>query len=272
MKKILLCQHGGSGNHGCEALVRTVYALIKDASPESEITLYSYKKGDDEVYLSDLPVKIEGLTSFPGKYSFYNLAYHAKSALGISASKIPVTGEFKTLVRESDLVIAIGGDNYCYDKGKGYYPSDAFIRDNAKKYVLFGCSIEPRDVPDGLGEHLKKTFDAITVRESISFEALNEYGVTSASLVTDPAFLLKAENAPEKQNAVGINISPLALNCGNKDAILSSYVALVQYILNETDMTVCLTPHVVWKDNDDRFPLTLIKKAFNENDRVVIIP
>ncbi len=37
-------------------------------------------------------------------------------------------------------------------------------------------------------------------------------------------------------------------------------------------MNVCLTPHVVCKDNDDRIPLTLIKKAFDKEERVVLIP
>ncbi|MBQ7624097.1 MAG: polysaccharide pyruvyl transferase family protein, partial [Clostridia bacterium] len=212
------------------------------------------------------------LSSLPGKYSPHNLIYHAKSALKLPASKLPLSYDFKTLVRESDLVIAIGGDNYCYDMGKGYYPSDAFIRDNAKKYVLFGCSIEPEDVPKGLGNHLKKTFDAVSVRESLSYDALSAFGVNNAKLLHDPAFLLPADDAPEKQNAVGVNVSPLALNCGNADAIMSSYVALVRYILKETDMSVVLTPHVVWKDNDDRLPLTLIKKAFDKESRVTLVP
>ena len=30
---ILLCQHGGSGNHGCEALARTAEMLLRKAFP-----------------------------------------------------------------------------------------------------------------------------------------------------------------------------------------------------------------------------------------------
>ena len=37
MRKIFLYNHGGSENHGCEALVRTVCELFK----EEDIILYS---------------------------------------------------------------------------------------------------------------------------------------------------------------------------------------------------------------------------------------
>ena len=36
---ILLCQHGGSGNHGCEALARTAEMLLRKACPQGIITL-----------------------------------------------------------------------------------------------------------------------------------------------------------------------------------------------------------------------------------------
>ena len=112
---------------------------------------------------------------------------------------------------------------------------------------------------------MKKTFDAVTVRESISFEAVKDYGIDSAILAHDPAFLLSAKNAPPKQNAIGINLSPLALGLGSNDMIMSNYVTLIRYLLDNTDMKVYLIPHVVWKDNDDRIPLTLLKKAFDSN-------
>lgn len=270
MKKILLYQHGGSGNHGCEALVRTTFNIIKKAFPDAEIILYSFKKNEDLKYLSDLPIKITGLLSLPSSFSLYNIFYHIKKKLGLSASKIPITSQLKQLIKECDAVIAIGGDNYCYSKGEGYYPSDRYISKNAKKYILFGCSIEPADVPCGLGKHLIDTFDLITVRETLSFEALKSFGVNNAYLVHDPAFLLEPKNAPSKQNAIGINLSPLVLNNPNKDMIMNNYLNLVKYVLDNTDMDVKLIPHVVWESNNDREPLNSIKNTFN-SERVSII-
>ena len=67
--KILLCQHGGSGNHGCEALARTAELLLRKAFPESRITLYSYRLGDDERYMSDSAMTLTGLRGLPGTFS-----------------------------------------------------------------------------------------------------------------------------------------------------------------------------------------------------------
>ena len=66
---ILLCQHGGSGNHGCEALARTAEMLLRKAFPQGNITLYSYRLGDDELYLRDSAMTLAGLRDLPGKYS-----------------------------------------------------------------------------------------------------------------------------------------------------------------------------------------------------------
>ena len=118
---ILLCQHGGSGNHGCEALARTAELLLRKAFPAARITLYSYRLGDDELYLRDSEMTLTGLRGLPGRFSLHNLAYHAKKRLlgPDKASKLPVTGQFRQLLKDADLVVAIGGDNYCYQMGVG---------------------------------------------------------------------------------------------------------------------------------------------------------
>ena len=43
-------------------------------------------------------------------------------------------------------------------------------KDN-KKMMLWGCSIEPSDIPGEMAEHLS-LFDAITVRDPLSYQAL----------------------------------------------------------------------------------------------------
>ena len=45
--------HGGCENHGCEAIVRTLSAMIKKGQPESVIKLYTLNAGSDEA--GDLP-------------------------------------------------------------------------------------------------------------------------------------------------------------------------------------------------------------------------
>lgn len=278
MKKILICQHGGSSNHGCEALARTTAALIAELPAQCQVTLYSYRKGDDEKYLRDVPnLRIAGLDRLPGRFSPHNLAYHAKKRLGRSASRLPITQEFQRLVRESDLVIAIGGDNYCYNRGEGYYALDRYIRAQGKPYMLLGCSIEPDDLPRGLAAHLR-LFDAITARESITYEALREHGVICAVPAHDTAFLLPAveDKLPEgfvPGNTVGINLSPLIQRLEGKPGItMENYRRLISHILETTDMSVALIPHVVWDEGDDRLPMRRLYDEFSSTGRVVMVP
>jgi polysaccharide pyruvyl transferase WcaK-like protein/coenzyme F420-reducing hydrogenase beta subunit len=279
MKKILICQHGGSGNHGCEALARAAVRLLQQAAPECCIELYSYRKGDDVKYLKDLrELHISGLRHLPGKYSPHNLLYHWQKRVlhKENASKVPLNAQFRRAVAEADLVVAIGGDNYCYNQGRGYWAHDRFIKQQGKTYVLLGASVEPRDLPGELSQHLR-LFDLITAREPLSFAALRESGLDNTVLCPDAAFLLKAEKtrlpgAFEPQNAVGINLSPLIMKREDKEGItFSNYRALVEYILANTNMRVALIPHVVWPGNDDRNILYQLKEEFGSEKRIVLI-
>lgn len=278
MKKILICQHGGSSNHGCEALARTTLSLIEGLSEPCQVTLYSYRVEDDKKYLADLPqLHIAGLSHLPGRFSAHNISYHIKKRMGQSASRLPITPEFARLVRESDLVIAIGGDNYCYNRGEGYYALDRFIRAQGKPYMLLGCSIEPDDLPRGLAAHLR-LFDTVTARESITYEALRDHGVICAVPSHDSAFLLPAikNTLPAgfiEGNTVGINLSPLIQRLESKPGItIENYRRLVRHILDTTDMAVALIPHVVWEEGDDRRPLQQLYDEFASTGRVVMVP
>lgn len=279
MKNILICQHGGSGNHGCEALARTVVDLLRQAEPDCRITLYTYHLPEDRRYLSDLPVELCGLRRLPGKLSPYNLYYHLCRVLHRPVSKLPLTREFRRLVAESDLVVAIGGDNYCYKMGQGYYELDRFIRSQGKKYVLLGCSIEPEDLKKGLGRHLA-LFDCITVRERISYDAMQRAGLLNLVQAADSAFLLPAAEPEElpagfrPELAVGLNFSPMVISNEKVSGMtLENFKELALYILKRTDLQLALIPHVVWRDSDDRRALEHLRAALSGyEDRVFMIP
>jgi len=277
--KILLCQHGGSGNHGCEALARTAEMLLRKAFPQAEITLYSYRLGDDECYLRDSEMTLTGLRSLPGKFSPHNLSYHLKKRLlgPDKASKLPITGQFRQLLRESDLVVAIGGDNYCYQMGAGYFALDNMIAATGKPYVLLGASLEPADLEKGLANHLK-CFTLITAREPITYEACRKAGLTNVIYAPDSAFLLPVGNAPAvegliPERAVGINLSPLIMQSERSGGIaLKNYQKLVERILDTTDLQIALIPHVVWEGGDDRQPLTALYEQYKATGRVFLVP
>lgn len=279
LKNILICQHGGSGNHGCEALARAAVQLLKQAEPECRIELYSYRKGDDEKYLNDLDgLRISGLRRLPGKYSPNNLRYHWQKRIlhKENASKIPLNADFRRAVNEADLVVAIGGDNYCYNMGRGYWDQDRYIKEQGKPYVLLGASVEPRDLPDGLARHLH-LFDLISAREPLSFSALRENGLTNTVLCPDPAFGLEALNtrlpaAFTPQDTVGINLSHLIMKNERKTGMtFNNYRTLIKYILSHTKMQIALIPHVIWPGNDDRAIHFQLKQEFGGEKRIILV-
>ncbi len=276
---ILLCQHGGSGNHGCEALARTAEMLLRKAFPCADITLYSYRLGDDERYLRDSEMTLTGLRGLPGRFSPHNLAYHLKKRLlGPSkASKLPVTGQFRQLLKNADLVVAIGGDNYCYQRGVGYYALDDLIAATGKPYVLLGASLEPDDLEQGLAQHLQ-CFTLITAREPITYEACRKAGLKNVVYAPDSAFLLPCGSAPaveglQPERAVGINLSPLIMQSERSGGIaMKNYQTLMQRILDTTDLQIALIPHVVWEGGDDRQPLTALYEQYRATGRVFLVP
>lgn len=275
-KHVLICQHGGSKNHGCEALARTVHTLIRTADPSARITLYTYNLPEDIAFLGS-SYDICGLDHLPARWSFHNIGYHVKKRLGLgTASKLPLTGEFKSLVNDADLILAIGGDNYCYNRGVGFYGLDRYIKSCGKKYAFLGTSIEPEDLPHGLGEHLK-LFDKITVRESISMEAMADYGLKNIVMLPDSAFLLEP-NYPkeplrsELSNTVGINVSPMVMkNESIPGMTMKNFIYLCRFILENTDMNIALIPHVTWPESNDSDALATLASNLGASSRITQI-
>lgn len=282
MKRILLYQHGGSGNHGCEALVRTTASLCRKAmGEETLVTLCSNSVAEDRSYALDRKVRLTENRPVLRRKSPQWALYQVNRRLLHSRR---IEDRFLTerpclrAAKDSDLAIAIGGDNYCYNKGIQFWPTDRGMKQQGCKTMLFGCSIEPKDLDEAFVRQLS-LFDAITVRESISYEAMCAAGIPQERLylVPDPAFTLESKQRPlpggfQPENTIGINVSPMII--GNEQTAgvtMANYVALVRDILDNTDCSVALIPHVVWSYNDDREPLRQLYEPFMDTGRVVLL-
>ena len=179
-------------------------------------------------------------------------------------------------IKKGDIALSIGGDNYCYADVNKYVMLHDMLKKRGAKTVLWGCSVEPEVAarPEIAADLAR--YDLITARETITYEALRQINPNTI-LVTDPAFQLdmKGTTLPENfvvGNTVGINLSPMAMENENVPGITwENYKALVEYILNETDMNIALVPHVVWPDGDDRGPLKKLYDAYSGSNRVCMI-
>lgn len=270
MKKVLF-MHTGSANHGCEALVRTTAKLL--GGPEN-VLLWSFSKREDEIYGS-----AEAVGSIVESEQLIRFSLPYFEALIRRKFLHQPDANMTVFLRETfknRIAISIGGDNYCYPwSAKQAITLDKEIRKYAKATVLWGCSIDPEAVTPEMVEDLAG-FDLITARESLTYELLKPINPKTI-LVADPAFLLEKEELPLPENfiennTVGINVSPLIMQYGTEEnRILANYEELIRYILEKTDMNVCLIPHVVWEHNDDRIPLRYLFNKFKDSGRMCMV-
>ena len=271
--KTVLYMHGGSGNHGCEALVRTTAKLAKD-SLNTDVILWSKAAQEDVKYgASQVVDKIVVTDDVPrNSFGFYTSYFKYKVLKKSSA----LHDQFMKNTFTDSIAISIGGDNYCYPwSAKESVQVDKELRRYCQKNVFWGCSIEEEFMTPEVVEDLKG-FDLITVRESLSYQVLKDHGIHSVQ-VADPAFLLEKKELPlpngfVEGNTVGINISPLINDYeGGESIAFQNYVKLIEYILNETDTNVWLIPHVVWEQVDDRKPMQQLLEHFKNSDRVILL-
>lgn len=268
----VLYQHAGSGNHGCEALVRTVIDTIRSICPDARFTLVTSNITADRQYGLDTVPGLELLAlNKPIKKGNFNWFMLQLGKL-LRSEKIKLSASFYTQWMNWDATfIAIGGDNYCYNKGRGFYSVDNAIKG---RKILWGCSVEPEDLDEELVTHLQQ-FDVITAREPISLNALKQAGLTQTVYAPDTAFALPVgqSDAREKKGYVGINISPMILNFAkNADAVVKNYQNLIRHIVEETDRDILFVPHVVSEQNDDRLAIqSLVEKANIPEGRYQIV-
>ncbi len=270
---IFLYSHGGSGNHGCEAIVRGTKEILSD----EQMALYSFKKAEDEKYGLGQFVNLQDARISYGKLNIHRIAASLKIRLFKDenyATKISINHILKKYGL-GDIGFSIGGDNYCYPGFEEFGVINKMIRKCGTKTVLWGCSVEPSMINDIMLEDLKG-YDLAVARESITYDALKRTGV-NVILSSDPAFCMKKQvcNFPfekSEKEIVGINVSPHILTCEKENGIAyKNYVELVKYILENTDYSIALIPHVVWDTNDDRKVLHKLYEDIGNSERVFLV-
>lgn len=278
---ILLYSHGGSLNHGCEALVHTISQICCENWNVDKCVLATSAKDEDDLFHFHYLTSIEQVSFGLDKYS---LKWWV-STLNSRSVKVKLPGEMqisskklKKLVQDSDVCIAIGGDNYCYDKGKWLWGIDNYIRSQNKKMILWGCSIEPEELPGELEEHLS-VFDIIAPRESLTYDGLKNSKVDARIVkCSDSAFLLPIEDFKNDyfksgKPTLGFNFSPLCISKlpqEDKSKALNNVIGALKHILDTTNYSILLIPHVLNSHDNDMDVLNKIFQRLNSK-RVKIV-
>lgn len=272
--KLVMYLHGGSGNHGCEAIVNSTCHMIEDIPK----LLVTNSEKEDKSYsvapLCDILQERKIAEHFFAHVWYYvwRKVFHDPESF--------MRYRFRDVLKKnlSPLYVSVGGDMYCYElsKKEAIAANSTFNRAGAKT-VLWGCSLEPELLKDPEVVADMKRYALITPRESITADALKAAGVAeNVKLYPDPAFSLVPEKITlpaefKEKNTIGINISPMIVRNETVEGItISNYKKLMDHILQTTDSSIALIPHVMWNYNDDRLTLAELYEDYRGNNRVIL--
>lgn len=273
--KIMMYGHDGSLNRGCEAIVRSSSEMIKDGVKGSKIILASGKPETDKM-LNKLDEVFNGsaVEFNPNLLQKVRIASEVKLLKSEHYALGKIYKNVIEKIKDIDVLLSIGGDNYCYGEQPGFYEINRRVKASGKKLALWGCSIGEEDMSERKLEDLKN-FDLILARETLTYHMLKNKGLTNMKLVADPAFTMAKEELPlpngwNENDTIGLNFSPLVANRNKESA--EAVRELIKHILRVTESTIALTPHVIIEGNDDFKTLNTFYEEFKDTGRIIILP
>ena len=275
--KYVMFEHAGSGNHGCEAIVRTTVDMLG----KNEYYLQTLNPDEDRHFgLSDSVHLIESKTDSVKLRSLHGTCMRIAAKLGDNKTFALQNSirRHSALLKNGAVAISIGGDNYCYAGIIGSI-SDKLQAFSAKgiPFVLWGCSVSDQYLNEAVVDDLKK-YSLITAREALTIENLRKVGITDTVVsCSDPAFTLQRQNTDwnssvfQNHEVIGINISSfMEVYNSFPDATIRNFKVLIEYLLKHTENYIALIPHVMQEGNDDRIPQKLLADELN-SDRILTL-
>lgn len=294
MKRFYFTGHRTFGNRGCEAIVRSTVALLREQFGEVEVFVPSDNIVLDQAQWPE--ARLSGVTFVPAYSPALAKYWIHLQRLPISCLKrckwpFSIPQEVKENILSSDMVISVGGDNYSLDYR---IPSltvalDEFAMDNGIPVAVWGASVGPFDSEPAyipvIKRHLSR-MQVVAVRETVSERYLrNNLGLDNVVLMADPAFTLipEAVNTQEfmpdvTHGVIGVNVSPLIERyaLGGQDIRLE-VAAFIRRVVEEKGMSVLLVPHVGPLDqsavnSDHAYMLGVLESLKDLDDKVKIMP
>lgn len=269
--KYVLYGNGGSGNHGCEAIIRGTQKVLK-----GDYIIQSQSVEEDTKYSVNAEINPQ-ITGKKSKLKFLNAYLNLKLFKDYTAlDGIEYLDGIEKVRGKADVALSVGGDNYCYGGESLYAYLNKAYQKNGFKTVLWGCSIEPKIVEKPAVAKDLQRYHAIVTRESITYDAVRKVN-SNSFLAPDPAFFMEPEKCElpsifETYKIIGINASPMIISYEqNQGLAYKNYKQLIKYILDNTEYGIALIPHVVWDTNDDREVLKKLYNDFNHDERIVLI-
>lgn len=269
--RIFLCGDTGRLNRGCEAIVRGSAEVLRRERADAELYLASFAPEQNRPMTREVGMTLLPYRGYPTKIHRYFCAAirraFPKSLVGYGL----IQKNLLDRIEAEDLCLNIGGDTYCYTRPTISLALNKHNHRRGIKTVLWCCSIE-KDKIQGEIFHDLNRYRYIFAREQITVDNLKERGIPEEKIVKvcDPAFFLQKKEVPlpagfQVGNTVGINLSDCVVY-GKYHAAYSATKALIEWILKETDMSVCLVPHVYAISDEEHHDYPILKRLYEEFD------
>lgn len=271
MKKFMIILNAVYYNRGSEALARSIAAICRKKYPDCDITLVSSEVDFEKSQL------IEGIDHNIRRYGYVS-KYSAVNLYAVFQRFVMKNVEKATYIRckkvidqakKMDCVVVVGGDNYDQSYGLYYILHSlnlALRKAEVKKLVLYDCSLEEKDIDNSVIEDFK-LFDAISARESLTYNNFKKFIGENLYFYPDPAFIMKSDKLAlpkgwKDNQMIGINVSNLVVSGKygvSEEQILTAYKNMICYLIRETSYCIILIPHVM-----DGADLSILKKLYEE--------
>lgn len=265
--KIFMCGDTGRLNRGCEAIVRGSAEVLNGEN----IYLATFATEQNRPMAREIGLTMIPYQGYPTKIHRYFCAgmrkIFPKSLIGYAL----VQKNLLKRINTNDVCLNIGGDTYCYTRPTISLALNKYTNRKRIKTVLWCCSIEKDKIKGEILQDLNR-YQYIFAREQITVDNLRSCGVAEDKIVKvcDPAFFLKTKKVDLPEgfqvgNTVGINLSDCVVY-GKYHSAYENTKVLIDWILKETDMSVCLVPHV-YAVNDLQFhDYPILKRLYEEFD------
>mgnify|MGYP004470422121 FL=1 len=279
MRNIILCGHTGSVNRGCEAIVRSTAKILKLSGYEKNTTVLTFNKNCDEfLNVND----VVDLVAYPKK----NIFERALGKINRDFFKNPLWSAnctykkaFGVVNTDDSIIFNIGGDTYCYGIPYLSIALNMYCEKNNIPSVFWGCSVEDNVLTEKIIKEDLERYDYIIARESLSYDILKQCKKENVYLACDPAFQLPIKETelpkPWKNgNTLGINISPIVMSeAADENITYQNICYLIEKVLNDTDMNICLIPHVynIEKNLEDIRMLKPVYEKYKSTGRISIV-
>jgi len=280
VNNVYLCGHTGSENHGAEAIVRATAKLLRLSRHKRRAILATFSPDEDVEYGVDQVVDLLPYGRYRSGVERYVAAIRRK----ISGSWIPgqdyIQRGLWEAVRTGDVCLNIGGDTYCYSAPVPSLALNEAMEERGIPTVLWCASLEEARITPQILTDLKR-YRYIVTREKLTRGLVLRLGIAPERVLSscDPAFHLSAAQVELPSgfipgDTVGINVSDLVMRSGDKqDITYRNVTRVMDHVISDTDMHVCLVPHVysVLRNRGDIVLLRDLYQEYEASGRVSLV-